>query len=295
MTVLVNINNAVAFVTGNARGISAMKERVRRGYDGEFSEDVTKYDALCLDLQSRVARLQLQSVDMRGMQVLDVGGGTGALTFLALEMGAASVTCGDISRGMLAAAKVKADAQGYGPDRVTFRELDAESLPFPPESFDVALTGMTLGMLPRPQVAVSELARVTRRGGLVCVGTHGPEHYWEAVDASLRAVDKRRILGYRLEFWPRTDTEVETMLIRAGLTDAKTTRVVWRNDFPSGADAHDFFAAVSAMWWYAKFPPEEIAPQIARTRRYFEDHGIRRLTDDVIFGYGQKPGRGAHT
>jgi len=31
MTVLVNINNAVAFVTGNARGISAMKERVRRG------------------------------------------------------------------------------------------------------------------------------------------------------------------------------------------------------------------------------------------------------------------------
>jgi hypothetical protein len=30
MTVLVNISNAVAFVTGNARGISAMKERVRQ-------------------------------------------------------------------------------------------------------------------------------------------------------------------------------------------------------------------------------------------------------------------------
>jgi ubiquinone/menaquinone biosynthesis C-methylase UbiE len=292
MTVLVNISNAVAFATGNARGIPAMKERVRRGYDGEFSELVTKYDALCLDLQSRAARHQLHSVDVRGKHVLDVGGGTGVLTFLALEMGAASVTCGDISRGMLAAAKDKADAQGYGPDRVTFRELDAESLPFPPESFDIALTGMTLGLLPRQQVAVSELARVTRRGGLVCVGAHGPEHYWEAIDASLRSIDKRRVLGYRLEFWPRTDAELEAMLIRAGLMGARTTRVVWRNDFPSGADAHDFFAAVSAMWWYAKFPPEEIAPQIDRTRRYFEDHGIKRVTDDVIFGYGRKRGRG---
>jgi ubiquinone/menaquinone biosynthesis C-methylase UbiE len=292
MTLLVNISNAVAFVNGNARGISAMKERVRRGYDGEFSEDVSRYDALCLDLQSRAARLQLQSIDMRGKDVLDVGGGTGALTFLALEMGAASVTCGDISRGMLAAARDKADAQGYAPDRVTFRELDAESLPFPPESFDVALTGMTLGLLPRQHSAVSELARVTRGGGLVCVGAHGPEHYWEAIDASLRAIAKPRVFGYRLEFWPRTDTKVEAMLIRAGLTDARTTRVVWRNDFPSGADAHDFFAAVSALWWYAKFPPEEVARQIDRTRRYFEDHGITRVTDDVIFGYGTKGGRG---
>ena len=82
MKLLVNISNAVAFVNGNARGISAMKERVRRGYDGEFSEDVSRYDALCLDLQSRAARLQLQSVDMRGKDVLDVGGGTGASSSL---------------------------------------------------------------------------------------------------------------------------------------------------------------------------------------------------------------------
>ncbi len=212
MTLLVNISNAAAVVNGNVRGISAMKERVRRGYDGEFSEDVSRYDALGLELQARAARLQLHSVDIRGKDVLDVGCGTGVLTFLALEMGAASVTCGDISRGMLAAARDKADAQGYGSDRVTFRELDAESLPFPSESFDVALTGMTLGLLPHQQAAVSELARVTRRGGLVCVGAHGPEHYWEAIDASLRAIDKRRVFGYRLEFWPRTDTEVEAML-----------------------------------------------------------------------------------
>lgn len=176
MALLVNASNVLAWATGNARNVRAMKERVRRGYDGEFSDHVARYDALGLELQQRAARLQLDGVDLRGREVLDVGCGTGALSFVALEKGAASVTCGDISSQMLRVAQEKAAAAGYDAGRISFHELDAEALPFPTGSYDVAITGMALGLLPDQQAAVSELARVTRPGGLVSVGAHGPEH-----------------------------------------------------------------------------------------------------------------------
>jgi len=288
MALLVNTSNVLAWATGNARNARAMKERVRRGYDGEFSDHVARYDALGLDLQRRTARLQLDGQDLRGKEVLDVGCGTGVLTFVALEKGAASVTCGDISSRMLRVAQEKATAAGYAAGRISFRELDAESLPFPASCFDVAMTGMALGLLPDQQRAVSELARVTRPGGLVCVGAHGPEHYWEAVDASFRVIAKRRVLGYRLEFWPRTDAEVEAMLRRAGLTNTRTFRATWRNDFATGSQAFDFFAAITASWWYAAFPPREVAAEAAKARAYFERAKVTRITDDVVFAYGSK-------
>jgi ubiquinone/menaquinone biosynthesis C-methylase UbiE len=286
----VNASNVLAWATGNARNARAMKERVRRGYDGEFSDHVAGYDALGLEFQRRTARMQLDGQDLRGKEVLDVGCGTGALSFVALEQGAASVTCGDISSGMLRVAQEKAAAAGYPAGQVSFVELDAEALPFVPGSFDVAMTGMTFGHLPDQQAAVSELARVTRPGGLVCVGAHAPEHYWEAVDASFRAITKRRVLGYRIEFWPRTDAEVEAMLRRAGLARTRTFRATWRNDFATPAQAFDFFAAITASWWYAAFPPEEVAAEAAKARAHFEKARVTRITDDVVFAYGSKAG-----
>jgi ubiquinone/menaquinone biosynthesis C-methylase UbiE len=288
MALLVNTSNVLAWATGNARNARAMKERVRRGYNGQFSDHVAQYDTLGLEFQVRTGRLQLEGVDLHRKEVLDVGCGTGALSFLALEKGAANVTCGDISRKMLGMAEEKAAAAGYGADRIHFCELDAELLPFPPGSFDVAMTGMTLGLLPDQQAAVSELARVARPGGLVCVGAHGPEHYWEAVDASFRVITKRRVLGYRLEFWPRTDAEVEAMLLRAGLTNTRTFRAIWRNDFATGAEAFDFFAAITASWWYGAFPREEVPAEVSKARAYFDRKRVRRITDDVVFAYGSK-------
>ena len=289
MALMVNANNVLASITGNTRNTAAMKDRVRQGYNGVFSEHVTRYDELGMPFQTRAAIAQLEEMDLQGKNILDVGCGTGVMSLLALQKGAAKAVCGDISNYMLERARDKAVRQGYGVDRIDFRQLDAESLPFEDASFDAVMTGMTLGLLPDQDKAIREMVRVLRPGGFLSAEAHGPEHYWEACDASFKSINKRYVLGYRLEFWPLKEEEVRQILVNAGLVDIRTRRLTWRNVFKSGGEAYDFFAAISSNFWYAQFPPDKREEENRKTRDYFERKGVVEITDDVIFAYGQKP------
>jgi ubiquinone/menaquinone biosynthesis C-methylase UbiE len=190
---------------------------------------------------------------------------------------------------MLDQARAKAAQKGYGEDRIAFRQLDAEALPYEDNTFDFTITGMTSGLLPDLGKAIAEMARVTKPGGLVGVGAHGYEHYWEPVDACFRAITKRRILGYRIEYWPRKEKSVRKLITRAGLKDIQMKRLLWRNTFRTGSEAYDFFAAVSSAWWYSKFPPDKIAKEADKARRHYERNNVVQITDDVIVAYGRKP------
>ena len=288
MKMIVNANNLLALLTGNVRDTVAMKNRVRQGYDGTFSEHVSKYDELAEGLQTRAGAAQLEGLDLKDKVVLDVGCGSGILSLLALRKGAAKAVCGDISNFMLGLARAKAKQLGYDDDRIAFRQLDAESLPFEDASFDVVITGMTLGLLPEAERAVIEMARVLRPGGLLSVGAHGPEHYWEACDASFRSINKRYVLAYRLEFWPRQEKEVRQFLSAAGLDHIQICRLTWRNNFKTGGEAYDFFSAVSSNWWYAKVPPDKRIRLSRKTRDYFDRQGVTIITDDIILASGWK-------
>ncbi len=290
MALLVNANSVLAWLGRSSRRNAEMTRRVKQGYEGDFSDHVRSYDDLGWTLQARAAKAQLEDFSVAGKTVLDVGCGSGALSFLALERGAASVTCGDISLLMLGMAEKKAAELGPNAGRISFRELDAQALPYPEASFDAVLTGMTLGLVPDQKRAVSEMVRVCRPGGTVCVGAHGPEHYWEAVDGCFRAIPKRYVLGYRIEYWPQSERHLRRMMVECGLRNLRFKRVIWRNVFPSGAEALDFFASISASFWYGKLPPAKVASVAERTRRYFDSKNIVQITDDVIFGYGFKPG-----
>ena len=120
-----------------------MKQRVNIGYDGALIDHVTRYDQLGLGFQIRAGKDQLEGLNVNGKEILDVGSGTGALSFLMLDNGEAKVTCGDISEYMLSQCRKKATDKGYHEDRIYFRLLDAESLPLKDSSFDIAVTGMT--------------------------------------------------------------------------------------------------------------------------------------------------------
>jgi len=287
MLLLVNANNILAWITGDIRNTAAMKERVKQGYEGSFSDHVSGYDELGAEFQIKAATAQLEGVDVQGKHVLDVGCGTGIISSLALQKGASRAVCGDISQNMLEVGKSKAVDRGYA-ERMDFRQLDAESLPFEDESFDLVMSGMSLGIIPNLEKAISEMVRVLRPGGFLSLTGHGPEHYWEACDATFRCINKLYVLGYRLEYWPRSEKSLRRLLEKTGLKDINTRRIIWRNKFKNGGEAYDFFSAISSNWWYAKVPPEKRERENRKTRKYFEKKGVATITDDIVVAYARK-------
>lgn len=112
-------------------------------------------------LADRVRRFVEPGGDERA---LDAGTGTGALAF-ALAPFVREVVAVDLVPELLAEARKRS---GDFPN-VTFVEGDVTSLPPDVGEFDLAGTLRTLHHIRRPELAVAELARVTRPGGRVLV------------------------------------------------------------------------------------------------------------------------------
>ncbi len=100
-----------------------------------------------------------------GERVLDLGCGTGDLSFLAARrVGPAGEVVGvDISPEMLERARRRLRAKVSAPIR--FLLADALALPFPDHSFDVVLAGFVLRNLSSLSQGLREAFRVTRPGG----------------------------------------------------------------------------------------------------------------------------------
>lgn len=111
----------------------------------------------------------------RGAKLLDVGSGTGAVARAAREAAGpdAVVVAVDPSREMLLAAR-----RG-GVDPVIVGSLP--NLPFTSSSFDVVLSAFVLTHVDDPDAALSDMARVLRRGGSIGVSA------WAAGDDAITA------------------------------------------------------------------------------------------------------------
>jgi SAM-dependent methyltransferase len=114
----------------------------------------------------------------KGDSVLDVGCGPGALTARLLTVGA-DVAAIDPSPPFV-------DAIRHSFPDIDVREGTAEQLPYDSASFDAALAQLVVHFMTDPVGAVRQMARVTRRGGVVaaCVwdgptGALAP--FWDAV------------------------------------------------------------------------------------------------------------------
>ena len=109
-----------------------------------------------------LAPLFVEYVGVQG-EVLDVGCGTGALTFaIAKNQAVSKIVAMDLSEGFLAYARSKTDDP-----RISFEQGDAQSLPFPDGSFDSCLALLVVYFIPDAPKAAREMRRVTRAGGVV--------------------------------------------------------------------------------------------------------------------------------
>ncbi len=104
-------------------------------------------------------------------RVLDVACGTGVVAVTAARR-EARVTGLDLTPELLAVARENADTAGV---TVDWHEGDVENLPFEADSFDVVVSQYGHIFAPRPEVAVKEMLRVLRPGGVIAFSTWPPE------------------------------------------------------------------------------------------------------------------------
>jgi SAM-dependent methyltransferase len=117
-----------------------------------------------------------------GMDVLDVGTGSGGTVSIPAAQRGATVVGSDLTPELFDAARRRAADAGV---EVEWVEADAEALPFEDESFDRVLSTFGHMFAPRHAVAAAELARVLRKGGVLGTATWTPEGQVGAFFAAL--------------------------------------------------------------------------------------------------------------
>lgn len=122
-----------------------------------------------------VAAALFQVADpLPGLKVLDIGCGCGATTLTAAaRVGAAgSVTGIDLSAPMLELARQRAESEDL--DTAVFAQADAQTHPFEPGSFDLAISRFGTMFFDDPVAAFTNIATALRPGGRLCLATWQP-------------------------------------------------------------------------------------------------------------------------
>ncbi|MDM0075861.1 class I SAM-dependent methyltransferase [Variovorax sp. J2P1-59] len=172
-----------------------------------------------------------------GDRVLDVGCGTGHLTFaVARRSGSGEL------RGIDMAQPYIEHARRHNQDaRIVFEVGDACALPFPERSFDRVLSLLVLHFVPQAEQAIAEMRRVAKPGGVVGAavwdvrgGFVANRMFFDTAAAIDPKARERRARNYTR---PMTRPgELQRAWRTAGLKDVVETTLIMRMEFASFAD-----------------------------------------------------------
>jgi SAM-dependent methyltransferase len=163
-----------------------------------------------------------------GQRAIDVGCGPGALTAeLVDRLGADHVAAVDPSEPFVAAVRSRYPG-------VAVRQAPAERIPFDDDEFDAALAQLVVHFMRDPIVGLAEMARVTRRSGVVvaCVwdhaGSEGPlATFWRAArELTPGVADESDLAGAR-------EGQLGELFRLAGLRDVQESSVTASVEHPS--------------------------------------------------------------
>jgi ubiquinone/menaquinone biosynthesis C-methylase UbiE len=179
-----------------------------------------------------------------GERVLDVGCGTGSLTFaLARSAKVARIAGIDYAEIFLEAAR-RANAD----ERITFERGDACALPYADASFDRALALLVLQFVPDAARAAAEMRRVVRPGGVVAAavwdGFGGMPHHRMVWDTAAAIDPATAAARHEAFFRPMAAPgQMAAAWTRLGLRDVTQTSLTIRKDY---ADFNDFWWPIAA-------------------------------------------------
>ena len=169
--------------------VAKRKQRVSKIFDGATST----YGHVSPRFFSHFGRRLVEVAQIPGgSKVLDVATGRGALLYPAAESVGpqGSVTGIDLSEKMVQETNKELAGKKLS-SNVEVRQMDAEHLQFPDESFDFVLCGFAIFFFPQLDKAMAEFRRVLKPNGHICVSTFDKlfdkewEWFYEIVDTYL--------------------------------------------------------------------------------------------------------------
>jgi phosphatidylethanolamine/phosphatidyl-N-methylethanolamine N-methyltransferase len=150
-------------------------------------------------------------------KLLEVGVGTGlALRYYGPQL---KVTGIDLSTDMLKIARKRMKNSKHG-NIEALLEMDATSLAFQDNHFDIVVASYVLTVVPNPAKVIHELARVTKPGGIVLIVNHF------SVESGLRGAIEKSLAKHAPKLGWRPEFRYETLLVseRLVLTSIKPVK-----------------------------------------------------------------------
>ena len=240
---------AVPAVTGNNRKLKAhMDDEQRKAlFKKTFDTVAEGYGSSGMEFFHHAAAHLPHIFKLRGDErLLDVATGTGiAATVIAPHLPRGSVTGIDLSEGMLAQARIRAQALGL--ENIELHAMDMQNIGFDNAHFDAANCSFGIFFLPDMQGLLQHIAGKVKPGGLVVASSFYQGAFEPNVTLFLERIQRYGVTPPEFN-WKSISTEdrFKELFTRAVLNEVR----VQRHDIGYAlADADAWWRVV----WYAGF------------------------------------------
>ena len=195
----------------------------------DTAEEALDYDAMDHTVVNRRFCDDFLAAEPDVSRILDVGTGTGLIPITLCRLrDDAKVLGTDLSKHMLIKAQGNVDAAGLQ-ERVEFALVDAKAPTLAPGSFSAVMSNSIVHHIPEPELALEEMLRVCKEGGLVFVRDLARPETEDALEALVSDTKSRSDLVCAVSIEGEAVDSVEAATIEAALyrmTQELVTNVV---------------------------------------------------------------------